>query len=89
MKVGVDLGGSHIAIGVVDEEGNILEKKEKRLTSVEKQNIEKSIEEYIIDKVKQLRKDYDIHEIGIGAPGWADDGVIIDSGNLRITKNKE
>lgn len=87
MKVGVDFGGSHIAIGVVDDDGNILEKNEKRLTSVEKQNIEKSIEEYIIEKVKQLRKNYEIHEIGIGVPGWADDGVIIDSGNLRITKN--
>ncbi len=87
MKVGVDLGGSHIAIGVVDDEGNILEKNEKRLTSVEKQNIEKSIEEYIIEKVQQLRKDYEINEIGIGAPGWADDGVIIDSGNLQIAKN--
>ena len=36
MKVGVDLGGSHIAIGVVDDEGNMLEKNEKRLICVEK-----------------------------------------------------
>ena len=26
MKVGIDLGGSHIAIGVVDENGRIIEK---------------------------------------------------------------
>ena len=31
MKVGIDLGGSHIAIGVVDSRGVIIEKIEKRL----------------------------------------------------------
>ena len=31
MKVGIDLGGSHIAIGVVDNKGKIVEKTEKRL----------------------------------------------------------
>ena len=27
MKIGIDLGGSHIAIGVVDNKGKILEKE--------------------------------------------------------------
>lgn len=31
MKIGIDLGGSHIAIGVVDNQGRIIEKQEKRL----------------------------------------------------------
>ncbi len=84
MKVGVDLGGSHIAIGVVDDDGNILEKNEKRLTSVEKQNLEKSIEESIKENVKQFKRQYEITEVGIGAPGWAVDGLIQNSGNLGI-----
>lgn len=84
MKIGVDLGGSHIAIGVVDDNGRILEKNEKRLTSIEKQNIEKSIEEYMIENVNQLMKKYEITEMGIGAPGWAENGVIKSSGNLGI-----
>lgn len=84
MKVGVDLGGSHIAIGVVDEKGRILEKNEKRLTSVEKQNIEKSIEEYMIENVNQLMQKYEVTEMGIGAPGWAENGIIKNSGNLGI-----
>ena len=29
MKIGIDLGGSHIAIGVVDNKGIIIEKIEK------------------------------------------------------------
>ena len=31
MKVGIDLGGSHIAIGVVNDKGKIIEKFEKRI----------------------------------------------------------
>ena len=41
MKIGIDLGGSHIAIGVVDNKGKILEKVEKRITKAEKGNIKK------------------------------------------------
>ena len=48
MKIGIDIGGSHIGIGVVDKNGKIVEKIEKRLTVVEKNNIKKSIEAYII-----------------------------------------
>ena len=33
MKIGIDLGGSHIAIGVVNNEGKIIEKTEKRILS--------------------------------------------------------
>jgi len=39
MKIGIDLGGSHIAIGVVDNNGRIIEKFEKRLKGVEKKKI--------------------------------------------------
>ena len=49
MKIGIDIGGSHIAIGVINNNGIIVEKVEKRLTSTEKINLQKSIEDYIID----------------------------------------
>ena len=54
MKIGIDLGGSHIAIGVVDNKGKILEKVEKRITKAEKNNIKKVIEEYIIKQDKKI-----------------------------------
>ena len=38
MKIGIDIGGSHIAIGVVNNDGIIVEKIEKRLTQKEKTN---------------------------------------------------
>lgn len=84
MKIGVDIGGSHIGIGVVDANGKIIEKIEKRLTSVEKQNIEKSIEEYIIEYTNQFIKKYDITGIGISMPGWAENGVVQSAGNLEL-----
>ena len=31
MKIGIDLGGSHVAIGVVDNKGKIVEKVQKRI----------------------------------------------------------
>ncbi len=84
MKVGIDIGGSHIGVGVIDDKGKILEKHEKRLMSVEKQNIENSIKVYMIEQVRQLKNQYDIEEIGIGIPGYAQNGVIVSSGNLGI-----
>lgn len=84
MKIGIDLGGSHIAIGVIDHKGKILEKIEKRLKSAEKQNLKEIIKDYIIEQVKKFKMKYEIEEVGIGMPGWAEDGRMIESGNLQI-----
>ena len=32
MKIGIDIGGSHIGIGLVDEKGIIVDKEEKIIT---------------------------------------------------------
>lgn len=84
MKIGIDLGGSHIAIGVVNNSGMIEEKIEKRLTSVEKKNIEKSIEEYIFQNIEKILNNYKVSEIGIAIPGTVDTKKIIKSVNLGI-----
>ena len=85
MKIGIDIGGSHIAIGVVNSNGIIVEKIEKRLTQKEKTNIQKSIEEYIIKNVTEFIKKYKIELVGIAAPGTIKDGVILWGGNLNVT----
>ena len=69
MKIGIDLGGSHIAIGVINNDGFIVEKVEKRLLAKEKKDIETAIESYIIKNVKDLKEKYKISEIGIAVPG--------------------
>ena len=84
MKIGIDLGGSHIAIGVIDENSSIVEKLEKRLMDKDKKKIENTIEDYIIKNVKKLSNKYEITEIGIAVPGTVKDGIVIKSVNLGV-----
>lgn len=84
MKIGIDLGGSHIAIGVVDDKNYIVEKVEKRLLSKDKKDIKTSIENYIIKNVKDFTEKYKIKEIGISVPGTIKGTVIIKSVNLGV-----
>ncbi len=88
MKIGIDLGGSHIAIGVVDNKGKILEKIEKRITKVERDNIKTVIEEYIIEKVTGFIEKYKITEVGIAIPGTVKNDIVVKSVNLGL-KNYE
>ena len=85
MKIGVDLGGSHIAIGVIDKEGKIVEKIEKRITSKEKQDVKESIESYLIENIKEMQKKYKITEIGIAIPGTVSKDIVIKSVNLGLS----
>lgn len=82
MKIGIDLGGSHIGIGVVDEKGNIICKEEKYI--VEKTNIEKQIEEFVIEKVIQMQLTNEVDEIGMAVPGTISNNKIIKAVNLGI-----
>lgn len=88
MKIGIDIGGSHIAIGVVNNIGIIVEKTEKRLTKIEKQNIKNAIEEYIVDNVLIFLKKYDIKSVGIAIPGTIHDGVVLLAGNIGVKNYK-
>lgn len=84
MKIGIDLGGSHIAIGVVNNEGKIIEQTERRILSKEKKDICDFIEDYISQNVNELQKKYKITSIGIAIPGTVDNVSIIKSVNLGI-----
>lgn len=89
MNIGIDLGGSHIGIGIVDIDGNIIEKKEIHIIKDMSDNMKKFIVENIASNVnKILEKNNinlsDIDLVGIGAPGEAKNGVIIKMVNLDI-----
>lgn len=88
MKIGIDLGGSHIAIGVVNNEGKILEKTEKRLMTQEKKYIKETIENYIVEHIKNFEKKYKITNIGIAIPGTVTQKEIIKSVNLKLENYK-
>ena len=91
MKIGVDLGGSHIGVGLVDKDGKLITKKEIEIKKEDKKCIEtyliKNIVELINFVLKQTnsRKE-DIELIGIAAPGLIEDGIINKSKNLNLTK---
>lgn len=84
MKIGIDLGGSHIAIGVVDDRGKILEKVERRILVAEKQDIINFIENYIIENVEKYCSKYEISTIGIAIPGTVNNVSIVKSVNLGL-----
>ena len=84
MKIGIDLGGSHLGIGVIDEEKNIVEAYEKYFSEEDKKDITSVIENFIVETVKDLEGSYEIESIGIAIPGVAKNGVIIKTVNLGI-----
>ena len=84
MKIGIDLGGSHISIGVVDKDGKILDKRDKHLRGIAKRLIKPTIEETIISNIKEYQKNYKITEIGIAVPGSVKIDKILKSVNLGL-----
>lgn len=83
MKIGIDMGGSHVAIGVVNKNGKIVEKFDKDIKTMgEQAKIEMAT--YIIENISKIKENYDIEEIGIGAPGTPKNGILTNLVNLEI-----
>ena len=84
MKVGIDLGGSHIAIGVVNKNGKIIEKTEKKLKGIVTKEVRKIIEETIIENFEKYKEEYKIEEMGIAIPGTVTKNMVVKSVNLGL-----
>lgn len=88
MNIGIDVGGSHIGLGLVNNNGEILIKAEKDYVATEKdmsQIVIKTIIE-LINKVianGKVAKE-EINKIGIAFPGTVSNGVVIKAENLGI-----
>ena len=82
MKIGIDIGGSHIGIGLVDNNGSIALKIEKFIK--DKTNIKETIEEFITETVIEMGLTHNIESIGIAIPGTVTDNRIIKAVNLGI-----
>ena len=83
MKIGIDMGGSHVAIGIVNENGKIIEKFEKDIKTVGDQ-AKAEISTYIIEIISKIKENHNIEKIGIGSPGMPRDGVLTNLINLKI-----
>ena len=70
MRIGIDLGGSHIGVGLVNEE-KIFYKCEKNFTKEDKKDIKQAIKGYIseaIQNISELWNLKNIEMIGISMP---------------------
>lgn len=90
MKIGIDLGGSHIGVGII-QGGKVVYKVEKDLKDKEKgeENILKLIILEINSIISQNNlKLEEIEKIGISCPGIVEKGVIRRANNLKIEKTE-
>ena len=68
MRLGIDLGGSHIGIGLVDpHDGKIIKKVEQDIQANKDMN--SYILEYINSNIYHFTQNYNIDFIGIASPG--------------------
>ncbi|HET6651213.1 MAG TPA: ROK family glucokinase [Nocardioides sp.] len=68
LTVGVDVGGTKIAAGVVDEDGKILATARRESPATDSEAIEVTIAELVME----LRRDHAIEAVGVGAAGFVD-----------------
>jgi glucokinase len=66
LAIGVDIGGTKIAAGVVDIDGSVLEMHHADTPSEDAA----AIEDAIAVAVAQLRERHDVAAVGVGAAGW-------------------
>ena len=69
LTIGVDVGGTKVLAGVVDEDGQILAQSRRPTPSTS------ATDDADVDRgaVSELRQGHDIEAVGIGAAGWIDE----------------
>ncbi|WP_394941081.1 ROK family glucokinase [Psychromicrobium sp. YIM B11713] len=68
LAIGIDIGGTKVAAGVVDEHGAVLAEQRRRTPGRDP----RAVEATIVELVSELGKDHQIDSVGIGAAGWMD-----------------
>jgi glucokinase len=66
LAIGVDIGGTKVAAGVVDENGVILDRERRATPSHDVSETEATI----VEVVNELMLRHDVVAVGIGAAGW-------------------
>ena len=86
LTIGVDVGGTKVAAGVVDEEGKILasDRRDTPARSVQ------GVIDTIVSAVQALRTEHDVEAVGIGMPGFVDEtrSRVLVAPNLRGWKDQ-
>ncbi|GAA1733393.1 ROK family glucokinase [Aeromicrobium alkaliterrae] len=69
LAVGIDIGGTKIAAGVVDEDGRILARRRRSTPTTDSELVLTAIAEL----TEELRAEYPVKAVGIGAAGFIDE----------------
>lgn len=86
MNIGIDLGGSHIGMALVEKD-RIIIKKEKEFAKEEKENIEEILTKVIpqyIEEILNEMPEAKIESVGVASPGFFENGCITKTTNLKI-----
>lgn len=83
MKIGIDIGGNHIGIGIIEND-KIVQKKEIDITKKDRENIEKNLINKITTCIKSFNDVNNIDRIGICSCGTVGEGKIIKATNLKL-----
>lgn len=84
MKIGIDIGGSHIGIGLINEENQIVKKIERDVTY--SGDVAKKVIAYLEENIDNLRKETNIELIGIATPGNMKGSTATNLVNLGLAK---
>lgn len=90
MKIGIDIGGSHVAVGLINQTGKIVCKSEENIANkLEEKDFAKILINTIIEQIQNVleegKKDItQVSLIGIAVPGMVSKTSIIKAENLHI-----
>ncbi len=87
MKIGIDVGGTHIGFGII--ENNKLIKKQEINYAIKQKDMSKIVEQTILDGINKILRDSrlninQIENIGIAFPGTVSEGTVIKAENLGV-----
>lgn len=84
MYIGIDVGGSHIRIGILDEKFNIINSND---LYINKQTFTEDTIKSIINLIKKIINE-DVKYIGIGFPGTCDikNNIVLKASNINYLK---
>ena len=68
LSIGIDIGGTKVAAGVVSDDGQIL----RQLVRPTPSHSPEAVEDAIIECVRELSTNYAVASVGVGAAGWVD-----------------
>lgn len=68
LAIGIDIGGTKVAAGVVDADGRILREARRATPGSDP----RAVEQVIVELVEELGRGHRIWSVGIGAAGWMD-----------------